>query len=803
MNKIGKYTITGELGRGAMGIVYRGEDPMIGRAVAIKTIRFDTFAMEKDREHAQQRFMREARSAGNLTHPNIVTIYDVDEDQGLTFIVMEFIDGQSLESLIASNRHYSVDEVYGMMAPIADALDYAHARGVIHRDIKPGNILIDRNGQPHIVDFGIARLSSSTMTQTNVVMGTPFYMSPEQLAGKKVDNRADVFSLGAVIYEALTLQKPFPGDTITTVIYNIVNELPAPARTYQSDLPDGLDHIIRKALAKDLNLRYRTCTEMVRDLANYQAYAGIPLDADRTVRMDVPSYPVSAPEYEEAPPRVPIKIPPEYTAPLPPDASGEIGLSGYETESRPRSRKPLLMVVAAMMVVVAAVVAAVMFLGPKEQVQILGPSGPPAKPVEQLAEKPPSKDPVKDPAVKDPALEEAARIDQILRSADVIEIDTGNYNQALEEVGKALVIDPGHFEARRRKTELLVKAGRLDDALTEVEGMISGRPDDISLYYGLANVYEAREELDKAVEALQLYVQKAPEGEDVGAVTNRIRSLQDQIAELSAIEDVTITPQDKKQKPKVDPGTEEEKPVVKKPVDPPKEDSESSRVNSLVNEGKELFKAGKFDDCIKKMQEVLKLDSENSTANDYINRSRSAKRDRDNQQRVRTLLRQADSYLKDENYDRSIETARQALQLDPKNSEAQRIIAAAENQSKEWEKEINVMFNEYKRIYGTHNLIPFLQRNCIASVFQNERTKAQMLINLYKDFDNQFSAASFKRDVDEKSGTEAVAVEFRQVTKAKSKSRDQEGELVNGSYKWELKKIVGSWKIVKITYWGR
>ncbi|MFC2156603.1 protein kinase [Acidobacteriota bacterium] len=791
MDKIGKYSIIGELGRGAMGIVYKGEDPMIGRSVAIKTIRFDTFSQEKDREHAQQRFMREARSAGNLSHPNIVTIYDVGEDQGLTFIVMEFIEGQSLESLIASNRHYSVDEVYGMMAPIADALDYAHARGVIHRDIKPGNILIDNNGKPQIVDFGIARLTSSTMTQTSVVMGTPFYMSPEQLAGKKVDSRADVFSLGAVIYEALTLQKPFPGDTITTVIYNIVNELPAPARTYQSDLPDGLDHIIRKALAKNLNLRYGTCTEMVRDLANYQAYAGIPLDAERTVKMDAPS-----------PPRVEVKTPPEYPTPPTPDDSGEIGLGGYETESKTRNRKPLLLVVAAMMVVVAGVIAAVMLLGPKEKIPVLGPSGPPSQQVEQSVEKPPS-DPANDPAVQESAVEEAARIDQILVSAWSIEIDTGDSSQALDEVEKALAIDPSHYGARKLKTELLVNAGRLDDALSLVLGLRTERPDDLSLLSDLANVYEAREELDKAVESLQLFVQKAPESEDIGPVTNRIQSLQDQIAELSATEELITSPQNKKPIPKVDPGTEKEKPVVKKPVDPPQEDPETSRINTLLNDGVELYKADQFDDCIKRMQDVLKLDPGNTTASYYINRSRSAKRDRDNQQEVRTLLSQANSHLKNENYDRSIETARQALQLDPKNSEAQRIINTAESQNKEWEKEISVMFNEYKRIYGTHNLIPFFQRNCIASVFQNERTKAQMLINLYKDFDNQFSAASFKRDIDEKNGTDTVSVEFRQVSKAKSKNQDQEGELVNGSYKWELRKIIGSWKIINITYWGR
>ena len=211
IEKIGKYTVTGEIGRGAMGIVYKGVDPYIGRSVAIKTIRFDTITQPSEQEHAQRRFMREARSAGSLSHPNIVTIYDVGIDEGLTYIVMEYIEGHSLEELIAGGTQYSIEEITAMMAPIADALDYAHRKGIVHRDIKPGNILLDSEGRPHIVDFGIAHLSTSTMTQTSMAMGTPYYMPPAQIAVKKVEHRAAIFSLGDVLYELLTCQHPFPG----------------------------------------------------------------------------------------------------------------------------------------------------------------------------------------------------------------------------------------------------------------------------------------------------------------------------------------------------------------------------------------------------------------------------------------------------------------------------------------------------------------------------------------------------------------------------------------------------------------
>jgi serine/threonine-protein kinase len=266
MEKIGKYTIHGEIGKGGMGIVYRGSDPYIGRTVAIKTVRLDVLRQESGRDEALKRFLREAQAAGNLSHPNIVTIYDVGEHEGLIYIAMEYIDGSSLESLLRQGREFTLEEIGRLFGQIASALDYAHGQGIIHRDIKPANILVGRDLKVAIVDFGIARTSASTMTQTGMLMGTPRYMSPEQIAGKKVDNRSDIFSLGAILYELLTRRNPFEGESITTVIYKIMHaELP-PLSDFNKHLPPGLEQVVRKALARDVELRYATCGELAADL---------------------------------------------------------------------------------------------------------------------------------------------------------------------------------------------------------------------------------------------------------------------------------------------------------------------------------------------------------------------------------------------------------------------------------------------------------------------------------------------------------------------------------------------------------
>jgi tRNA A-37 threonylcarbamoyl transferase component Bud32/tetratricopeptide (TPR) repeat protein len=268
MKKIGKYKITSILGKGAMGIVYRALDPDINREVAVKTIRFDLVSEEDDKEEMMERFMREAQAAGKLTHSNIITIYDVGREKDMTYIVMQLIEGKSLQKVISSGEKISTQELIHLMDQLCKALHYAHNNGIVHRDIKPANILLDKQGKPFIVDFGVARLETSTLTEAGTTLGTPSYMSPEQVMGKKVDRRSDIFSLGSILYELLTGKRAFQAQSITTVIYKIINEEPVALTEVKKGLPIGFERIVCRALAKDPKDRYPDCAELAKDLHN-------------------------------------------------------------------------------------------------------------------------------------------------------------------------------------------------------------------------------------------------------------------------------------------------------------------------------------------------------------------------------------------------------------------------------------------------------------------------------------------------------------------------------------------------------
>ena len=262
---LGRYEVLKELGRGAMGVVYLGKDPKIQRFVAIKTMRLDEVESEELPE-IKQRFFREASSAGKLSHPNIVTIFDAGEEQDMAYFAMEVLDGKSLTELCSIQKLLPVRRVAEIVARVAEALDYAHAQGVVHRDIKPSNIMVMSDGNVKVTDFGIARLASSGRTQSGRLLGTPNYMSPEQISGHAVDGRSDLFSLGVVLYVLLTGERPFQGDSLATLMYMSTNQPHPSPLSIRPELPPAFIAIIDRALEKDPTRRYQRGQEMAQDL---------------------------------------------------------------------------------------------------------------------------------------------------------------------------------------------------------------------------------------------------------------------------------------------------------------------------------------------------------------------------------------------------------------------------------------------------------------------------------------------------------------------------------------------------------
>ena len=262
LRRLGKYEILGELGRGAMGVVYRARDPIINRSVALKTI---SSAVASD-PSLLERFYREAQSAGGLQHPNIVTIHDMGDDHGTPYIDMELIEGHSFEHMIASRtpEPISLKLVYAVQA--CRAFDYAHKRGIIHRDIKPGNIMVTHEGTVKVVDFGIARVLEASKTQTGMLIGTFPYMAPEQYQAEHADARSDIWSFGVLLFELLCYQRPFSGATPERLMHSICNQQPAPLATFVPDCPIELESILSKTLRKSPAQRYQSMEDLLLEL---------------------------------------------------------------------------------------------------------------------------------------------------------------------------------------------------------------------------------------------------------------------------------------------------------------------------------------------------------------------------------------------------------------------------------------------------------------------------------------------------------------------------------------------------------
>ncbi len=288
---IGRYQITGTLGFGAMGAVYKAFDPLIKRTLAIKTIRLDLPRQSPQHRAFIDRFYQEARISGTLSHPSIVTLFDIGEENGVPFLAMEFVDGKTISAVLEEGTRFKPERVIGLVSQVAAALDYAHSRGVVHRDIKPSNLIVNHADKVKVTDFGIAKLADSEITHSGALLGTPSYMSPEQAMGDKLDGRSDIFSLGVVAFEMLSGQQPFPGANVTSILYKLVHVDPVePADLEMNGLvPQKWRQVFHKVLAKKPESRYQTASAFVQDLEYCLGSWFAGLENEETVSQQMPA----------------------------------------------------------------------------------------------------------------------------------------------------------------------------------------------------------------------------------------------------------------------------------------------------------------------------------------------------------------------------------------------------------------------------------------------------------------------------------------------------------------------------------
>jgi serine/threonine protein kinase len=283
IEKLGRYRIEEILGQGAMAIVYKAVDPRIDRTVAIKALNIHSGLSEEQAKQFRERFIHEAKLAGKLMHTNIVTVYDAEEEGEQSYIAMEYVNGKTLEEIIQKSIEYTPAQKLNIIIQICEGLNYAHKNGIVHRDIKPGNIIVTKDGHPKITDFGIAKAVASSTTVLGTILGTPGYMSPEQITGKAVDHRTDIFSLGTVFYEFLTGEKPFPGKTMTEILYRVVNENPVPPAIVNPGLQNGMNEVIMKALSKNPDDRFQNIGELEEVLKQIRSSRTVALSRTKLV----------------------------------------------------------------------------------------------------------------------------------------------------------------------------------------------------------------------------------------------------------------------------------------------------------------------------------------------------------------------------------------------------------------------------------------------------------------------------------------------------------------------------------------
>jgi len=808
--KIGKYSILGKLGKGGMGIVYKAIDPIIGRTVAIKTIRLDVSNSPEEQDEATRRFIREAQSAGNLNHPNIVTIYDVGEDDGLMFIAMEYIEGKSLEESLADHQTYSLEKILSWISKIGEALDYAHSKGIVHRDIKPGNILIDSEGIPHIVDFGIARIVTSTLTMTGTSLGTPSYMAPEQIAGNKVDHRADIFSLGTILYELLTLQKAFTGDSFTSVVYKIMNEEPPSIQNFNNQLPVPLDYVVRKALAKNVDNRYQSCQQLTKELRD-------------------PPQSISTP-----PPVQQNRLKPETMgekrvffetkSPLQEDLQPK--RSTIKTERGIRKKSVMITLLTSMMILIVGITAVLYFFVFKPEgssragglnSSLPSQSVNPGTEPDSNVEEPPMGEVIEKPATEET---EGTNIERLL-DRGIQAFNSGDFNACIQHMEAVLKIDPNNSsatdyldEANKGKTaqrqqisirenlNLAINAYRqknYQESIRQAAVVLNTDKNNLEAKKYLINsnlelgivVFEGKNydrcilfmnevlKLDPGNVTAQQYKKDAQKGKMEQLQSNTIQKA------LSAAQDA------RNRNIPLEVIKQSEIILALNP-------SHTSATDLFISAHKQIgldeFNKGNFGKCADHMQSILNVDPQNSFAQNYLETATGEIKG----QEIEVHLKQAQSYYQQMKYKESLQEAAEVLLIDPKSKIAAEYINLAKIQLAP--QILNEIVKRYSESIKNQNLDGFFREMCSPSLYEKIKNDTNSLFTVYSNIQAAVSNSTIQFQ-----NSSHAEVSFSQVMTGINRNTRQRHMIREGKIIWTMENLStdvkrDDWKIINIQY---
>lgn len=769
-----RYQIIEELGRGGMGSVYKALDKELGEKVALKLLKPEIAADYRIIE----RFRNELKFARKITHKNVCRMFDLSKFERTPYITMEYVSGEDLKTTLRRVGPLSTGKAVYIAKQVCEGLTEAHKLGVVHRDLKPQNIMIDKKGHAHIMDFGIARsMKTKGVTTSGMMIGTPDYMSPEQVEGKPVDVRADIYALGVILYEMSTGTTPFHGDTALSVAIKHTREKPRNPREINDQIPVQLSSIILKCMEKNREKRYQDVSELLTELDKIEK--GFPT-TDRIL----------------------------------PDKRG----TSKEMPSSFNLKKFLLPALAVVSLTII-VLALWQFT-----------------PLPEVFKKPPASSP-------------GRSIDDTMNSANLFWKEK-KYSKAHAEYKKVLEVEPDHFGAQFGLANSLKAQDKLDEAIMEYEKAIALNEKDPDPYGQLGLIYEQKQEPAKAVDHYKKYLEYAPPGQEFEIVSDKVKDLEARIRAAAPKETKITEPVvAEKQEPKK-PKPEPEK---RAPLEPEEVKTESSKpekktvdVSNKLNQGIQAFNQGNFDECIKQMEEVLKLDPRNASAQYFLSEAKKKKneiikeqeiddkleaaRDAFQKENYRECIKQAEEVLKlapenvsalnllneakkkieeeskeqqindglkvardalkNKNYQECIDQAKKILGLDPQNEQARRLLNQARVRTAP--QQAQALVNEYVQSVNTKDLLAFYKKACTQPLYQSLRKRTEMSMRMFESLQATASDINIQFK-----GINQAEITFSNIITGVSKESVKQ-ELFDGQMKWDLRRIGEHWKITNI-----